>query len=184
MLVNSFFEAKLAQLMEVMTRAAALLDEAGVNYQVTGGMAVYLHVDPIDPLHARLTRDVDVCVRRDDLAKIIELAGKHRFQFTGVDTLLDLYEPKAHSAVHFVFTGELVRANELAVVPDIDRPNQFDQFKIAPVSALLTMKLTSNRFKDMAHIRDMLNVGLITAEMEAELPPPLRERFEFIKAHE
>ena len=46
------------------------------------------------------------------------------------------------------------------------------------------MKLTGNRFKDMAHIRDMLNVGLITPEMEAALPTALLERLEFIKAHE
>jgi hypothetical protein len=127
---------------------------------------------------------VDICVRRDDLATIIDLAAKHRFQFIDPNTLRDLHEPKAHSAVHLIFTGELVRANELAVVPEIDQPVHLDRFKIAPVFELLIMKLTSNRFKDMAHVRDMLNVDLITPEMEAAIPAALRERYDFIKAHE
>lgn len=162
------------QLLEVLSRLAALLDDAGVKYQLIGGMATYMHVHRLDPMGARLTRDVDICVHREDLPKIAEHAREHRFQFrhaAGIDRLLDLEEPKAHSAVHFVFSGELVRPNELAKVPELDQPDRFDQFKVAPVSHLLTMKLTSYRFKDMAHIRDMLNVGLITPEMEAAQPP-------------
>jgi len=187
MLVNALFEEKLDQLFEAMKRAAALLEEAGVEYQFVGGMATYLHVNQIDPMEARLTRDVDVCIRRRDLAKITELAGSHGFQFrhvAGIDMLVDFDQPKAYSAVHLVFAGEFVRAHELAVVPEIEEPDRIEDFRIAPVFQLLIMKLTSNRLKDMTHIRDMLNVGLITGEMEDKLPQILRERFEFIKAHE
>lgn len=187
MLVNSFFETKVDQLFEVLNRLSSLFEDAGINYQLIGGMATYMHVNRIDPMGARLTRDVDVCVRRQDLKKIADFANKHGFHFhhaAGIDTLLDLEDPKAHSAVHLIFAGDLVRPNELAPVPEIDQPDRFEQFYVAPVSQLLQMKLTGNRFKDMAHIRDMLNVGLITPEMEAALPTALLERLKFIKAHE
>jgi hypothetical protein len=186
-LVNSFFEAKVDQLYEVLSRLSGLLEDAGVKYQLVGGMATYMHVNRIDPLEARLTRDVDICVRRKDLARIAEFAGKHGFQFrhaAGIDMLLDRDEPKAHSAVHFVFSGEKVRPDYVATVPEIDQPDRFEQFCVAPVSHLLQMKLTSNRIKDMTHVRDLLNVGLITPEMEAALPPALRERLDYIKSRE
>lgn len=184
MLVNSFFEAKVDQLYEVLTRLSALLEDAGVKYQLIGGLATYMHVNRIDPMGARLTRDIDICVRRPDLNRIAALAGKHRFQFrhaAGIDMLLDLEEPKAHSAVHFVFSGEKVRPNYLEPVPDIDKPDRFEQFYVAPVSHILQMKLTSYRPKDVAHVQDMLLVGLITPDVEALLPLSLRERLEDVK---
>ncbi|MCX6602443.1 MAG: hypothetical protein NTV52_02485 [Acidobacteria bacterium] len=46
------------------------------------------------------------------------------------------------------------------------------------------MKLTSNRLKDMTHVRDLLDVGLITPAMEAGLSAALRQRLDFIKGHE
>ena len=186
-LVNSFYETKVEQLFEILSRLTALLDDAGVKYQLIGGMATYIHVNRIDPMGARLTRDVDVCVRRQDLTRIAEFANKHGFRFrhaAGVDMLLDLDEPKAHSAVHFVFSGEKVRPNDLAPIPEIGQPDRFGQICVVPVGHLLQMKLTSYRLKDMTHVRDMLDVGLITPEMEAALPSALRERLDFIKAHE
>jgi hypothetical protein len=38
------------------------------------------------------------------------------------------------------------------------------------------MKLTSYRAKDEAHLKDLDEAGLITAEVEASLPPLLRQR--------
>ena len=183
-LVNSFFEGKVDQLFEVLVRLSALLDEAGVTYEIVGGMATYLQIDRIDPLEARLTRDVDICVRRDDLPRIAAFAANHGFQFrnaAGIDMLLDLHQPKARSAVHFVFSGEKVRPAYLAPVPLLDRPDRIAGYCVAPVSHILQMKLTSHRPKDITHIQDLLHVGLVTPEIEATLPPELRQRLEAIK---
>jgi len=38
------------------------------------------------------------------------------------------------------------------------------------------MKLTSFRAKDETHIKDLDEAGLITPEIEASLPPELKER--------
>lgn len=187
MLINTFFEERVDQLFEVLRRAAALLDEAGIRYQLAGGLAVYMHVDRIDHMHARLTRDIDICIDRPDVTKISEFVDKHGFQFRhadGIDMLLDRDRPNSRSAVRFVFAGEKVRPTYLTAVPEIGQPERIDNICVAPIPDILLMKLTSHRFKDMTHVRDMLDVGLITPEMEAALPPALRERFDFIKAHE
>jgi hypothetical protein len=150
-------------------------------------MAVYIYANQIDPLNARLTPDVDICIRRRDLDKILPFVDRHRFQLvvrSGIDTLLDRDEPKTRRAVHLIYSGEKVRADYLAPVPEIETPELIDGFRIAPISQLLVMKLTSNKLKDQAHIRDLLNVDLITPEMEAAIPDFLRERYEYIKAHE
>jgi len=63
-------------------------------------------------------------------------------------------------------------------------PESIDGLCVAPVAELLHPCLVRNRLKDMTHVRDLLDVGLITQEMEAALPSALRERLELIKAHE
>ena len=46
------------------------------------------------------------------------------------------------------------------------------------------MKLTSFRDKDRVHVRDMDSVGLITPEIEAQLPELLRARRAEVRASE
>jgi hypothetical protein len=49
---------------------------------------------------------------------------------------------------------------------------------------LVRMKLTSFRLRDRVHLKDLESVGLITSEIEAELPPPLRERLAEVRTQE
>ncbi len=58
MLVNATFEGAVDQILDVAERFSAAVLAAGIPCRVIGGLAVYLHVDEIDPLAARLTRDV------------------------------------------------------------------------------------------------------------------------------
>ncbi|MEO6759084.1 MAG: hypothetical protein ABIO24_06480 [Saprospiraceae bacterium] len=175
------------ELLSIVDRLAIRMEEAGGPYQLVGGMAMFLRVREISEENARLTNDVDVSIRRADLNTIRPLAAKHGFGYrnaAGIDRLIDAEKRKAKGAVHFVFAGEMVRAHELAPVPDISIPERFQQVYVASISHLLIVNLTSNRFKDMAHIRDMRNVGLITPEIEAAVPEQLRDRLAFIKSHE
>jgi hypothetical protein len=150
-------------------------------------MATYLHVDRIEPLEARLTRDVDICIRRADLDRIATIAHKHGFEFrhaASIYMLVDRNQPKARSAVHLVFSGEKVRPGYIAPVPEIDQPDRIGGYCVAPVSHILRMKLTSYRAKDVTHVQDLLTVGLITPEVEATLPPELLQRLEDVKRQE
>ncbi len=68
-------------------------------------------------------------------------------------------------------------------VPGFSAPDRtVEGALIAPVADLVRMKLTSFRLKDRVHIQDMDGVGLITPEMEADLPDLLRQRLAEVRA--
>lgn len=116
MLVNTLFENKVEQLYDVTVRLASVLENAGIPYQIVGGLAVFSHVDAVDPLGARLTRDVDIAVDRARLDEIVAAAQTAGFLYrhvAGADMLVDANEPAVRSAVHMVFAHEKVRPEEV-----------------------------------------------------------------------
>ena len=180
------YDAHIEQLVDVAERLKAALDQAGIEYRIVGGLAVFLHVRDCDPLAARTTRDVDVAVHRDDLERIQTAAAGSGFEFrhaAGVDMLVDREAPSARSAVHFVFLNEKVRPEYLEPVPAMhDAVRSSDGLLIGSVADLLTMKLTSFRLKDQVHIQDIDGVGLITDEMERSLSSELKKRLAQVRA--
>ena len=188
MMVNTFFENKVDQLFEVAGRLAKALSQAGIEYRVVGGFAAYMHVNEVEPMGARLTRDIDVAIDRADLDAIIEATRPYGFRYrhaAGVDMLVDAEAPKAHSAVHLLFIGEKVRKEYTEAVPIFSPAVQYENgISIISVADLVKMKLTSFRDKDRVHVRDLDGVGLITAEVEAGLSPTLQERLKHIRATE
>jgi hypothetical protein len=112
MLVNTLFERKVDRLRDIAKRLAIGLDAAGIPYEVVGGFAVFCHVDRIDPLRARLTRDVDVAVDRRHLGRIAQAMAAHGFAYrgaAGIDMLVDAAAPGAGGAIRLIFVGEKVR---------------------------------------------------------------------------
>lgn len=188
MLVNTFFEMKADRLRDVAARVGAALAAAGIEYRVIGGYAVFVYVDRIDHLKARLTRDLDIVVDRSDLERIAEAVKPQGFRYrhaAGIDMLIDAEEPKAKSAVHMIFAREKVRPEYVEPVPDFSEPTRTTEgVLLAPVADLVRMKLTSFRMKDRVHVQDMDSVGLITPEIEASLSDFLRARLAEVRATE
>src|SRR5271165_4975817 len=176
------------RLFDLLERRHFALADAGIEYRVIGGMAVFFQVSARDPDAARMTRDVDIAVDRSDLERIAKAAETFGFRYrhvAGIDMLVSAENPKAKSAVHLVFVREKVRATDLAAIPGVSEPTKtIEGFLLAPVPDLVRMKLTSFRIKDKTHIIDMDSVGLITPEIEAALPDVLRERLEKVRAEE
>jgi hypothetical protein len=52
------------------------------------------------------------------------------------------------------------------------------------VADLVRMKLTSFRLRDRVHLQDLDSVGLITSEIETELPQMLRDRLRDLRTQE
>jgi len=185
-LVNTIFETKVEQLYDVTMRLASALENADIPYQIVGGLAVFSHVDAVDPLGARLTRDVDIAVDRtrlDSIVAAVEPAGFRYRHVAGVDMLVDAEQPEARSAVHIVFAREKVRPEEIDIVPAISKPERASRgFWIAPVADLVRMKLTGFRLKDKVHIQDLDSARLITADIEASLPEALKARLAEVRA--
>src|ERR1043166_9168656 len=155
---------------ERMLRAARALEKANVPYAVAGGNAVAAWVSRVDETAVRNTRDVDILLRRSDLAaarQALEAAGfvYRRLSRLGTAGNLELFldGPKgsARDAVHIVFAQEKVKADSPAPSPDVTQSKPGDAFRLVTLDALVQMKLTAFRDKDRTHLRDLIDVGTI-----------------------
>jgi len=166
-----------------LLRAAAALEAAGVPYAVAGGNAVAAWVATVDTAAVRNTQDVDILLRRDDLAaasEALEKAGFVRRHVAGMDIFLDGPDAKARDAVHVVLAAERVQPEYPAAAPDVSesaRPGE-GQICVLALEALVRMKLTSFRRKDQVHLLDLLEVALIGPDWPARFEPPLAQRLQ------
>ena len=177
--VNRFFEERVEQLFDLANLVEEMFSTAGVEYRIVGGLAVYVYVEEVEPDAGRLTKDIDIAVRREDLDRIAEAAklyGMELRHVAGVDMLVRSDQPSARRAVHLVFSGEKVRPEYVTAAPSMGPPRTMHGLRLVPLADLVQMKLTSFRAKDEAHIKDLDEAGLLTAEIEASLPVELAER--------
>lgn len=177
--VNTFFEKRLEDLLNLAQRVEAAFAAAGLEYRVVGGLAAYLYVEEAEPDAGRLTKDIDIAVRREDLPAISKAAptvGLEYRQVAGEDMLVQTGQPSARRAVHLIFTGEKVRPEYPMATPELGPGRRIRGLRLIPLADLIRMKLTSFRARDAAHIIDLDEAGLITPEIEAGLPAVLRER--------
>ena len=176
---NTFFETRVEQLFDLARLIEEIFAAAGLEYRVIGGLAVYLYVEDAEPDAGRLTRDIDIVVRRQDLARIAEAAkrfGLEHRHVAGVDMLVQTGGASTRRAVHLVFAGEKVRSHYSEPVPDISGGRTLHNVRLIPLADLVRMKLTSFRAKDEAHLKDLDQAGLITPEIEGHLSEILLER--------
>ncbi len=105
-----------------LLRASGALEAAGVPYAVAGGNAVAAWVATVDASAVRNTQDVDILLRRADLAKAaaaLEGAGFVRRHVAGMEVFLDGPDAKVRDAVHVVLAGEKVRPEYALAAPDV-----------------------------------------------------------------
>jgi hypothetical protein len=185
--VNTFFEKRVDQLFDLARLVETAFSSAGLEYRLVGGLATYLYVEELQPDAGRLTKDIDIAVRREDLqaiAKAVEPFGLQYRHVAGVDMLVQAAEPSARRAVHLVFTGEKVRREYPEPTPELGPCRTIQGVRLIPLVDLIRMKLTSFRAKDEAHLKDLDEAGLITIEVETELSTALRERLARVRARE
>nr|MCU0780524.1 hypothetical protein [Akkermansiaceae bacterium] len=139
----------------------------------------------------RNTRDVDILLRREDLARAILAMAAAGFTHRTVASLgggsLDVFlegaEAKVRDAVHVLFSGELPKPDASAANAEVDEAEDAGDFRLISLPALVRMKLAAWRDKDRMHLRDLAGVGLLDPALVGDLPPLLAERLEFILAH-
>ena len=174
-----------------LLRAAAALDAARVPYAVVGGNAVAAWVSRVDEAAVRNTRDVDLLLRREDLAAAtvaLEKAGFHHRrvaslgQAGGLEVFLDGIGGKVRDAVHIVFAAEKTREDQPEPNAHIEDSEDAGDFRLIALEALVRMKLSAWRDKDRVHLRDLASVGLIDATWLPRLPTLLRTRLDLILA--
>jgi hypothetical protein len=106
--VNTFFEDRLQDLFSLAARVKKAFDAARIEYRVIGGLAAYLYVEEAEADAGRLTKDIDIVVRREDLPRIadaVEPFGLEYRHAAAVDMLVQKGQPSARRAVHMIFEG-------------------------------------------------------------------------------
>ncbi|HEY3965111.1 MAG TPA: hypothetical protein VGM05_11220 [Planctomycetaceae bacterium] len=169
-------------------RVTAALDAANVPYALVGGQAVALWIATKDPEAVRVTKDVDLLVRRDDLPAVRKAGlsiGMDYFEVLGVGMLLEQDNPNPRRAVHLIWAGEKVRPENVLASPDISDIHRHHSGKsVIPLLALVQMKLMANRDQDRVHLRDMIGVDLLNRDMLTGLPPELATRLDILLTEE
>jgi hypothetical protein len=176
-------ERAVEKVRDRLLRSTAALEAAGVPYAVIGGNAVMAWVEQADEAAVRFTQGLDLVLRRDDLERAkaaLEKAGFVHRRSAGIEMFLDGPGAKARDAVHVIFSGEKVRPEYVAPVPDVAESVSFKSYRVLALEAVVRMKLTSNRRKDQVHLLDMLGVGLIDATWPARYPPELAARLQHL----
>jgi hypothetical protein len=171
--------AAVEDVRERACRATAALKQAGIAHVVIGGNAVAAWVARVDKEAVRNTKDVDLLVRRQDLPQVInalQTVGFVHQYVNGIDLFLDGPQGSVRSAIHLVFAGEKVRADDLVPSPDVSESEAGPEFPVPTLSALVRMKLRSFRLKDRVHLLDMLEVGLVDESWYTLLSPDLAAR--------
>ncbi len=168
-----------------LRRVAAALDTAGIPYAVVGGNAVAAWVARADPSATRTTKDVDLLVRRADLARVttaLAALGFERQDLRSLVLFIDPEEPSRRSGVHLVWADERVLPSYPLPAPSVDEAERDPEgFRVLSLAALVRMKLTSYRDIDRVHVADLLSVRLIDDRVRATLPADLQERLRAIE---
>ncbi len=184
---NTFFEDRVQRLFDLADLVDRIFTSAGIEYRIVGGLATYLYVEEREPEAGRLTRDVDIAVRRADLARIAEAAARFGLQHrhvAGVDMLVQAENPSARRAIHLVFSGEKVRPDYPEPTPELGPYREIKGLRLVPLPDLVRMKLTSFRANDEAHLKDLDDAGLISSDIAAGLSPVLAERLARVRSRE
>jgi hypothetical protein len=163
-----------------LRRITSALESAAVSYALIGGQAVALWVATRDPAAVRTTKDVDILLRREDLprARAAALAaGMDYFEVVGVGMFLECDDPNPRQAVHLVWAGEKIRPEYSLPAPTVEQRQALEPgTQVVALPALVLMKLQPNRDQDRLHLRDLIEVGLVTRDFVKDLPTELAER--------
>ena len=71
---HSLYEQGMASLTDDLERIVKILDATGIVYEVIGGVAVNAHLMQHHRSRSFVTRNVDLLIRREDLAVVVEAA--------------------------------------------------------------------------------------------------------------
>ena len=178
--VNLIFESGMHSLVNDVEAIVKALRDAGVDFEVIGGVAVNAHILSLHRSRSFVTRDIDLLLHRSDLERVSQAAqtlGYRAKKMGGY--MLIRPEQDVAEAVHLIFVGEKLKSTQPFPHPEL-HPEEKNLFGIAtpvaPLKDLLQMKLNSLRPKDLLHLETLDEAGLITPDVERQLPQVLQER--------
>jgi hypothetical protein len=176
------YQMALDAIAQRMQRIAVALTDLNVPFAIVGGQAVILWVSTKDPEAVRTTKDVDILVDRSNLPLVRKAgiaAGLEYHEVLGVGMLLERDDPNPKTGVHLLWANEKVRADNLLPAPATDQVQVLPPgLPVADLLPLVCMKLQAGRNRDLTHMEDFIDVGLIDRDILPQLPPELAKRLE------
>lgn len=169
--------------------STSALDRTGIPYAVIGGNAVGAWVATVDEDAIRNTTDVDILINREDLARTAAAFGDIGFDPQETPSGVVFVErespsPSVRRGLHIFYANERVRPGDAYPTANTnDSIRLMDGFRAVSFTPMLTMMLTSNRLKDRVQLGDLLELNMITPELDAALPPELRARLDELRAN-
>ncbi len=174
---SQFFEGKSA-VQATLRKVTARLDELGIPYAVSGGLALFAHG------YRRFTEDVDLLVTSEGLKQVHnELDGLGYVPlFKGSKNLKDA-ETKVK--IEFLVTGQFPGDGKQKPVAFPDPTTvaiEKDGIKYLSLRSLIELKLASGmtqptRLKDFADVIELIKLLEIPEDISKELSPYVREKF-------
>ena len=172
----------LDEVTDRLQRIVGAFESAGVEYALVGGQAVALWVATKDPAAVRTTKDVDILLRGEDLPKARAAAASvalDYFEVLGVGMFLERSDLNPRKAVHLIWAGQKVRPEYALPSPGVaERETLEPGMQVVSLSGLVRMKLMANRDQDRVHLRDLIDVGLVSRDLVSSLPPELAGRLD------
>jgi hypothetical protein len=165
-----------------LQRITGAFDAAAIPYALVGGQAVALWVATKEPAAVRTTKDVDILLRRQDLPRARAAAlsvNLDYFEVVGVGMFLERTDPNPLRAVHLIWAGEKVSADYVLPAPRVEERQVLGQGPaVVSLPDLVRMKLLAHRDQDRVHLRDLIEVGLVSRDLLADLPGVLATRLD------
>jgi hypothetical protein len=172
----------LDEVTDRLQRITRAFEEASVPYALVGGQAVALWVATKDPAAVRTTKGVDILLERADLGRARAAAltvGMDYFEKLGVGMFLERTDANPRRAVHLLWAGEKVTPDCTLPSPPVEDRLFLEAGKaVVSLSGLVRMKLLANRDQDRVHLRDLIDVDLVSRDFLRDLPPVLASRLD------
>lgn len=157
---------------------ARLLDAEGIDYAIAGALALGAHG------RARLTDDVDVLIRREDLATFKERwLGRGYLEVT--EGLKALRDTVRGVKLDFLLTGDFPgdgKPKPVAFPDPATQSSTADGFRIVDLDTLIELKLASgmsapHRARDIADVIDLIRARRLPREHAGRLHPYVRDKY-------
>lgn len=174
---SRFFEEKSA-LHDTLRNIVRRLDELGIPYAVSGGLAMFAHG------FRRFTEDVDLLVRPEGLRRLHqELEGLGYLPpFEGSKQLRDV---ETGVRIEFLVTGQFPgdgKPKPVAFPDPAQVAIEKDGIKYLCLPALVELKLASGmtsptRLKDLADVMELVKLLNLPQDFASQLDPFVREKY-------
>jgi len=167
-----------SQLHEAARELARLFEAQGIPYAIGGALALGVHG------RRRLTEDVDVLIRREDLSRFkSQWLGRGYVEITpGLKAIRDT---QRNVKIDFLITGDYPgdgKPKPVAFPDPATQPTEADGFRVLSLETLVELKLASgmtapHRGQDLVDVMELIRIRDLPAGYADRLSEYVREKY-------